>query len=229
MAFFHNGLLILMLGCFLPVAESSSPFLSPEVRQEERDAAERAIRDQAEDENNDVGQVVAPPPANPAQTEVMMPPEMGRETKQQEEAEYNPWTAESAEDDAYEEAWEKKFPDPKSVVAADETEKLAQKAEAQEKRKERPDFMSKIMDHGRNWEAAVERADAADAKANAAVETLNGDTTMEGINNADIAEDNARKNHDDEFHGGHDRFPTDTANDMSQYEAMKQNLALISS
>jgi len=232
MAFFHDGLLILMLGCFLPVATSSSPFLSPDVRQEEKDAAERAIRDQADDENNDLGQVAAPPPSNRAQTEVMMPSDMGRKTKQeeeaQEEAEYNPWTAESPKDDEYDQAWEKKFPDPKPVVTADQTEKLAQKEESQEERKERPDFMSKIMDHGKNWEAAVAKADAADAKANAADETLNGDTTMEGINNAEVAEDNARKNHDGEFHGGHDQFPTETANDLTQYDSLKQNLGQIS-
>jgi len=197
MALFHNGFFILMLGCFLPVARSSSPFLSADVRKEEKDAAERAIVDEAN--KDDIGDVHAPPPSNREGQEIMMPYEMGREHKKIQllvthkklHEEFNAWTEPAPEDAAYEKKWDTEFPDPPEMAAADD------------KGKERPDFMSKVFDNGKNFQLAEKQAEDQDARINAEEENLNGDTTMTGMNNAFLAEEEAAKKHDGDFHGGH--------------------------
>jgi len=204
-----------MLGCFLPVASSSSPFLSAEVRKEERDAAERAIVDTAS--ADDIGDVVPPPPSNRAEPEIEMPFDMGREDKKIElHEENNPWTEPTPEDAAYEKTWDTEFPNPPGMaemVAADEAEK----------HKERPDFMSKVFDQdrgGKNFAAAEKLAEDQDARVNAEDESLNGDTKMAGMNNALLAGDKAAKKEDAELNGGFytgdaPQFPTRAPSDMS--------------
>jgi len=226
MALFHNVAFILMLGGLLPVARSSSPFLSADVRQEERDAAENAIRYTAD--KDDIGDVVAPPPSNRVGPEIMMPPDMGRggEHKQiqliQSEG-FNPWTdtASRNSDAAYEMKMESRFPDPPSMVVqlAEEAENL----KVTNKGQERPDFMSKIFDQdrgGKNFAVAEKHAEDQDARINAEAESLNGDTTMAGMNNAFVAEDKAAKNHDDAFHGGHDASPKMIASDLTNWDSL---------
>lgn len=208
----------MMLGCFLPVARSSSPFLSADVRKEERDAAERAIVDTAN--KDDIGDVVAPPPSNRVGPEIQMDPEMGREHKKiqlhESPQEFNPWTQPAPEDVAYEDKWDKEFPDPPPRVLAEAAREFAKES----KGKERPDFMQKVFDNGKNFAVAERQGEDLDARTNAEDETLNGDTTMAGMNNAFKAEEKAAKNHDDAFHGGHDDSPKMVADDEMRFDPL---------